>query len=144
MNKNFGCSISNSDDSPKIKLIGDSVVPLMHMINKNRIFVRISASHCWTCVKNISDVIKQNNTDNIEFIYLIDKFDNEILNVFKNFTNIENESLYIISDSISLPIENQHIPYLFSVKENNQINRLLIPVENDTLLIKDFINTINN
>ena len=131
--ENEGLTIDN-----KTKVIVDGKESFLHAYRrKKRLFVRISTSNCWSCIKTISEYINK-NADRDDIVYLLDVKNENLISELKTYAELR-KPIIITKSQIQLPVESMGEPYIFYMDEQNAIHMVLMPIKGDELLLNSYL-----
>jgi hypothetical protein len=107
------------------------------------LFVRISTSNCWSCIKSISTYINNHVDRDINIVYLMDAPIVSIASDLITYAELK-RPVYLTKREINLPVESIGEPYMFYINEKEMACMVLMPIKGDDYLLDLYFNTLKN
>lgn len=107
------------------------------------LFVRISTSNCWSCIKSISTYINNHVDKDIDIVYLMDAPIVSISSDLITYAELK-RPVYLTKREINLPVESIGEPYMFYINEKEMACMVLMPIKGDDYLLNLYFNTLKN
>lgn len=107
---------------------------LKSVLNENSLYVKISSSNCWSCIKSISQYINNNVIPpNREIVFLLETQNDSLTERLVQYAEIK-RPVYITRKGLNLPVDSIGDPYLFCVDKENKTRMVMMPITKDEKL----------
>lgn len=133
------------DQNLEIEQINGSVGKLHDIIKKESLVLRVSQTHCKSCVKSIFRALTESNYPLIEHVLvLVDYYDKKfVLFNFPENDKLISHTYQVNSDALKdLPFESSDSPYFFVIDHNFNIKDIHILDKRDAQANVSFLNTV--
>lgn len=114
---------------------------LKSILKENRVFVRISSSNCWNCIKSISQCINKEDLSIDDIVYLLEAQDESSVERLIQYAKIK-KPVYITKSKLNLPVDSIGEPYFFCVDSENKTRMVMMPIIKDEKLTILYFNIL--